>query len=112
MLQSHKACATEAPAQKGRAWGTYASAERQHCGVPRRALDRPGQSGYCKPPGATWGAAQGQEEVVVRGGDQPGAGETNTAQWITRWMLEQSDIHPEGGELWHVYPSSHAIRSR
>jgi uncharacterized protein len=32
------------------------------------------------------------EEVVVRGGGQPGAGETNSAQWITRGMLEQSDI--------------------
>jgi uncharacterized protein len=32
------------------------------------------------------------EEVVVRGGGQPGAGETNTAQWITRGMLEQSDV--------------------
>ena len=28
------------------------------------------------------------EEVVVRGGGQPGADETNTAQWITRGMLE------------------------
>jgi hypothetical protein len=32
------------------------------------------------------------EEVVIRGGGQPGAGETNTAQWITRGMLRQSDI--------------------
>ena len=32
------------------------------------------------------------EEVVVRGGGPPGAGETNTAQWITRGMLEQSDV--------------------
>jgi len=32
------------------------------------------------------------EEIVVRGGGQPGAGETNTAQWITRGMLEQSDV--------------------
>src|SRR6516162_7092531 len=48
----------------------------------------------------------------IRGGGQPGAGETNTAQWITRGMLEQSDIHPEGGELWHEYLSLHATRSR
>jgi predicted nucleic acid-binding protein len=32
------------------------------------------------------------EEVVIRGGGQPGAGETNTAQWITRAMLEQSGV--------------------
>jgi predicted nucleic acid-binding protein len=32
------------------------------------------------------------EEVVIRGGGQPGAGETNTAQWITRGMLRQSDV--------------------
>ena len=32
------------------------------------------------------------EEVVVRGVGQPGAGETRTAQWITRGMLEQSDV--------------------
>jgi uncharacterized protein len=32
------------------------------------------------------------EEVVIRGGGQPGAGETNTAQWITRGMLRRSDI--------------------
>jgi predicted nucleic acid-binding protein len=32
------------------------------------------------------------EEVVVRGGGQPGAGETNAAQWITREMLAQSDV--------------------
>ena len=32
------------------------------------------------------------EEVVIRGGGQPGAGETNTAQWITRGMLDQSDV--------------------
>jgi hypothetical protein len=32
------------------------------------------------------------EEVVVRGGGQPGSGETNTAQWITRGMLEQFDV--------------------
>ena len=32
----------------GTAWDTYASAGRQHCGVPRRALDRPGRTGYCK----------------------------------------------------------------
>jgi predicted nucleic acid-binding protein len=32
------------------------------------------------------------EEVVVRGGGQPGAGETSSAQWITRGMLEQSDV--------------------
>jgi predicted nucleic acid-binding protein len=31
-------------------------------------------------------------EVVIRGGGQPGAGETNTAQWITRGMLRQSDV--------------------
>ena len=38
------------------------------------------------------------EEVVVRGGGQPGSGETCAAQWITYGMLERSDIHPEGGE--------------
>jgi predicted nucleic acid-binding protein len=32
------------------------------------------------------------EEVVIRGEGQPGAGETNTAQWITRGMLRRSDI--------------------
>jgi predicted nucleic acid-binding protein len=32
------------------------------------------------------------EEVVVRGVGQPGAGETYTAQWIVRGMLERSDI--------------------
>ena len=32
------------------------------------------------------------EEVVVRGGGQPGADETNTAQWIMRGMLEQFDV--------------------
>jgi uncharacterized protein len=32
------------------------------------------------------------EEVVVRGGGQPGAGEPSTAQWSTRGMREQSDI--------------------
>jgi predicted nucleic acid-binding protein len=32
------------------------------------------------------------EEVVIRGGGQPGAGETNTAQWITRGRLEPSDV--------------------
>ncbi len=32
------------------------------------------------------------EEVVIRGEGQPGAGETNTAQWITRGMLEQTDV--------------------
>ena len=32
------------------------------------------------------------EEVVIRGGGQPGSGETNTAQWITRGMLAQSDV--------------------
>src|SRR5712691_5837128 len=32
------------------------------------------------------------EEVVVRGAGQPGAGETYTAQWIVRGMLERSDI--------------------
>jgi predicted nucleic acid-binding protein len=32
------------------------------------------------------------EEVVIRGGVQPGAGETNAASWITRGMLAQSDV--------------------
>ena len=32
------------------------------------------------------------EEVVVRGGGQPGAGETDTAQWITCGMLERSEV--------------------
>ena len=32
------------------------------------------------------------EEVVIRGGGQPGSGETNTAQWITRGMLERFDV--------------------
>ena len=32
------------------------------------------------------------EEVVVRGVGQPGAGETYTAQWIVRGILERSDI--------------------
>jgi predicted nucleic acid-binding protein len=32
------------------------------------------------------------EEVVVRGAGQPGAGETYTAQWIVRGMLERSDV--------------------
>ena len=32
------------------------------------------------------------EEVVVKGVGQPGAGETYTAQWIVRGILERSDI--------------------
>ena len=32
------------------------------------------------------------EEVVVRGVGHPGAGETCTAQWITRGMLERLDV--------------------
>ena len=32
------------------------------------------------------------EEVVVRGVGQPGAGETYTAQWIVRGVIEQPDI--------------------
>lgn len=32
------------------------------------------------------------EEVVIRGGGQPGAGETNAAQWIMRGILQHSDV--------------------
>ena len=64
MLQSCKAFASEALAQKCRAWGTYASAERQHCGVPRRALDRAGQTRYCKTPRGDLGSDAGEIDVL------------------------------------------------